>query len=80
VIYRIERTEDEDFFYKKITIEAEGMSEPMVHVEQVRKFSLFDLDCLFRVNGLKLKEVFGDYGLGEFRREDSPRMILLAQK
>jgi SAM-dependent methyltransferase len=80
VFYKIERTEDEDFFYKKITIGAEGMSEPMVHVEQVRKFSLFDLDCLFRVNGLKLKEVFGDYGLGEFRREDSGRMILVGEK
>lgn len=53
---------------------------PMEYTEQVRKFSLFDLDCLFRSNGLKLKKVFGDYGLGEFRREESWRMILVGEK
>jgi SAM-dependent methyltransferase len=79
IVYHISRWTDERFFYKKIVIEnmPAGQAE---FVEQVAKLGLDDFDCLFERNGLQIKKVFGDYGLGEYNSGTSPRMILVAGK
>jgi hypothetical protein len=79
IVYHISRWTDERFFYKKIVIEnmPAGQAE---FVEQVAKFGLDDFACLFERNGLQIKKVFGDYGLGEYNSGTSPRMILVAGK
>ena len=79
IVYHISRWTDERFFYKKIVIEnmPAGQAE---FVEQVAKFDLDDFACLLERNGLQIKKVFGDYGLGAYSSETSPRLILVAGK
>jgi hypothetical protein len=48
--------------------------------EQVEKLRLGDFDILFKKNGLKLKKVFGDYKLGNYDPDLSPRLIMVAEK
>ena len=50
------------------------------YIEQVAKFNVGDFDYLFERNGLQIKKVYGDYGLGEYNSGRSPRMILVAEK
>lgn len=75
VHYHISRWSDERFFYKKIRID--DMHE---YVEQVTKFNLKDFEYMFEVNGLKLENVYGNYGLNEYDETDSPRLIMLSRK
>ena len=75
ISYDITRWEDETNIYKKIQVG--NLHE---FTEQVQKFTIFDFDCMFRKAGLQLQKVYGDYELGEYDRETSPRLILLAKK
>jgi hypothetical protein len=49
-------------------------------VEQVEKLRLEDFDILFKRNGLRLKNVFGDYKLGAYDPDYSPRLVMVAEK
>jgi len=80
IIYHITRHSDEKHFFKKITIEDIQPGEPFEYTEQVAKFSLTDFDKMFSLHGLELQQVFGDYNLGSYDAEKSPRLILLAKK
>ena len=80
VHYRISRWSDEKFIYKKINIEEPVFGAPLEYTEQVRKFSLSELNELFLANGLKIRKLFGDYELNEFDSLKSPRIILIAEK
>lgn len=80
VIYHITRRVDETHFFKKIVIEDIRPGKPFEYTEQVKKFSLDDFDQLFKRNGLKLQQVYGDYELNLYNRDSSPRMILIAEK
>jgi len=79
VIYHISRWTDEQFFYKKISIENMPLAQSEF-VEQVAKLDLNAFDYMFERNGLKLEKVYGDYRLNEYDSVSSPRMILLAKK
>jgi len=78
--YHITRWMDESFIYKKIIIEVEQSGEPFEHVEQVARFGFKNFDKMFRENGLKIRDVFGDYELNPFDVQASPRLILVAEK
>ena len=39
-----------------------------------------DFEDMFRNNGLRLMNVFGDYHLNAYRNEASPRIILIVKK
>jgi len=80
IIYHITRHSDEKHFFKKITIEDIQPGEPFEYTEQVAKFSLTDFDKMFSLHGLELQQVSGDYNLGSYDAEKSPRLILLAKK
>ena len=71
---------DEHHFYKKIRIEDEMNSEPLEFMEQVAKFSMGDFNEMLSYHGMQLQEVLGDYQLGSYDIQRSPRMILLALK
>ena len=71
---------DETHFYKKITVEDDALSEPLVFTEKVAKFSLGDFTEMFAFQGLMIEEVFGDYNFADYHVKKSPRLIMVARK
>ena len=71
---------DETHFYKKIIIEDECLSEPLIFVEKVAKFSLGDFTEMFAYQGLQIQEVFGDYNFSNYDTRKSPRLVMIAKK
>ena len=80
ILYKITRWTDEKHFYKRIVLDNIGSRYPVEFNEQVRKFNLEDFNQMFASNNLHLQHVYGDYQLGEYDKERSPRLILFAQK
>ncbi|MEO6406997.1 MAG: class I SAM-dependent methyltransferase, partial [Ferruginibacter sp.] len=70
---------DETHFYKKITVEDEALTEPLIYTEKVAKFSLGDFTDMFSYQGLQIKEVFGDYNFNNYSLKTSPRLITIAE-
>jgi SAM-dependent methyltransferase len=48
--------------------------------ESVQLLGLDDFKAMFKQSGLKLEKVFGDYKLGSYEPESSPRLIMIARK
>jgi SAM-dependent methyltransferase len=71
---------DEEYFYKKIEVEHDSFTEPHVYYEKVAKFSLGDFTDMLAYQGMQIKEVFGNYKLGNYHVRNTPRMIMVAQK
>ena len=80
IVYKITRWTDEKHFYKRIVLDNTGSRYPVEFNEQVRKFSLADFNQMFASHNLHLQQVYGDYQLGQYDKENSPRLILIAQK
>lgn len=80
ITYDIHRWHDEDFFFKKITVAAPALTEPLVYTEKVAKFSLGDFTDMLSYQGLQVKEVFGDYELKGYDVRKTPRMVIVAGK
>ncbi|MCX7877811.1 MAG: class I SAM-dependent methyltransferase [Ignavibacteria bacterium] len=59
-----------------------GKGPPLMNkfYEQIRLYSLKELKKMFRVNGLKIISIFGDYAGKDFNLKKSERLILLAEK
>ena len=71
---------DEDFFYKKIEVMDEMLTEPLVYNEKVAKFTLGDFTDMFAYQGLQIQEVYGDYDFGRYDVKKSNRLIMIAKK
>ncbi len=81
VTYHLTKWQDKTHFYKKIFIEdKKNLTLPLEFTETVAKFSLGDFKRMFACHGLHIKEVFGDYGLGDYDPIKSPRLIMIAWK
>jgi len=80
IVYKIKRWTDEKHFYKSIVLANTGSRYPVEFNEQVRKFRVEDFNQMFANNNLQLQRVYGDYQLGTYDKETSPRLILFAQK
>jgi len=80
VLFHITKWMDETHFYKKIEIEDERLDRPLEFFEKIAKFSLGELSDMLAYQNLQVKDVFGDYRLGPYRMNESPRLILVAQK
>lgn len=80
IVYKINRWTDEKHFYKKIVLTNTGSRYPIQFNEQVRKFRLDDFNQMFANHNLHLQQVYGDYQLGNYDKERSPRLIMIAQK
>ncbi len=78
--YTINKWSDDKHFYKKILVEDIALLKPMQYTEKVAKFSLQDFENMFKKQGLKIKEVFGNYNFAEYNATTSPRLIMIAQK
>ncbi len=71
---------DESHFYKKIIIEDNKLTEPLIYTEKVAKFSLGDFTDMLAYQGMQVKEVFGDYQFKSYSIKKSPRLIIIAEK
>jgi len=80
ILFNISRWSDDDYIYKKISIDDASTKVPLVFMEKVANFNLDDFTELFQENGLTINEVFGNYQLEPFDAIHSPRMIMIAQK
>jgi SAM-dependent methyltransferase len=80
VNYHIRRWHNDTHFYKYIKVTNVLEHGNVEYTEQVEKLRLTDFDILFKRNGLRLKKVFGDYDLNAYDPEDSPRLIMIAEK
>lgn len=78
--YEIVRWDDEQFFYKKITVTDAALQEPLVFTEKVAKFNLGDFTEMLSFQNMQITDVFGDYELNSYDIRATPRMIILAKK
>lgn len=63
------------FIVKDISFDYQG--ESYAFSEKVRAFDLADFEKLFNEAQIDLIEIFGDYHLGKFDTQTSPRLILI---
>ncbi len=63
---------------KKITVHHDGQTDTFQ--ESVRLFTLHDLKEMYARVGLDLVALFGDYDGGDYEPDESPRLLLHAQK
>jgi SAM-dependent methyltransferase len=80
ISFSITRSADDNYIYKRITVEDPAIATPLKFMEKVANFSLDDFTQMFAVNNLTIISVLGNYQLEPFDPEESPRMILIAQK
>jgi SAM-dependent methyltransferase len=80
MVFHIERSHDQDYFYKKISIHTPDKRKPLIFMEKVANFDLNSFQNMFALNGLTLLNVFGDYSLHAFMENESPRMIMIFRK
>jgi SAM-dependent methyltransferase len=79
ITYRLTRWTDARHFFKRIVVE-DGTGEPLEYVERVARFTLADFEYMLAPHDLSIEEVLGDYRLGPYDSQTSPRMILVARK
>ena len=77
--YRIARWTDPGHFFKRIEVDA-GNGAAELHMERVAKLRLPDFERLLARAGLQIEAVFGDYALGPYDADASPRLIVVARK
>jgi SAM-dependent methyltransferase len=80
VRFHVTKWMDERHFYKKIDIADGRLDQHFQFHEQVAKFSLEDFTDMLAIQGLRIKDVFGDYHLGPYRSNESPRLIMVVQR
>jgi SAM-dependent methyltransferase len=78
--YRVRRWTDGRCFFKRIAIDEGCGEEPIVHREQVARFSLGDFERLLAPHGLEITELYGDYRLNRYNARTSPRLVLVARQ
>ena len=78
--FSIIRESDSQYFYKKIQVEDPSLSTPLLFIEKVARFTIEDFTKMFSANGHTLLWAAGNYRLDAFDPEQSPRMIMVAQK
>ncbi len=78
--YEIHRWDDEDHFYKKITVTDPLLPKPFENIERVAKFSLGDFTEMLAYQDLQVQEVFGDYTFASYDVRKTPRLIIVAAK
>ncbi len=76
--YHVSKWFDDKHFYKKIVVEDAALAKPLQYTEKVSKFTLNDFENMFAKQGLKIKEIFGDYDFNKYDAKTSPRLIMIA--
>jgi len=79
--FHITKWHDEEHFFKQIQV-MDIQSNKLKHLftERVAKFSLGDFTEMLGYHKMQIQQVFGDYQLGRYDVNRSPRMIIIAKK
>jgi hypothetical protein len=81
VKFHISKWQTEEHFFKQIQItDQEHIAPRHLYTERVAKFSLGDFNDMLSYQHMQIIEVFGNYQLGQYDVQRSPRMIIVAQK
>lgn len=80
VNFVISKWSDERHYFKKINVQDPNLEDSFSFTERVAKFSLSDFQEMFSHHHLHIRELFGNYQLESFSPNDSPRLIMLAEK
>jgi SAM-dependent methyltransferase len=80
IVYRVSRWSDAAAIHKRIVVDDPAAPAPLSFVERVAKLAPRDFARLFTRAGLVVEALFGDYALGAFDVNVSPRLILVARK
>jgi hypothetical protein len=67
-------------FIKRSSLLIPLLTEPIIHVEKVAKFSLGDFTDMLAFQGVQVTEVFGDYELHHYDVRKTPRLIIIGKK
>ncbi len=73
--FYIKRYLKNGYIHKEINFEAEGKA--FSFVEKVKALTLENFQNYFAQAGVHLLEIFGDYNLNTFHKDNSPRLILV---
>jgi SAM-dependent methyltransferase len=79
-VYTITRRCDGRHFYKRIGIEDPQLKKPLEYTEKVAVFTPGDFKNMLGSVGLQVRHVYGDYKLNPYDPEQSPRIIMVAEK
>ncbi|PUZ30388.1 Methyltransferase domain-containing protein [Chitinophaga costaii] len=80
VVFDIRREVRDHQFIKEIRILDRDKPARAVFTECVNAFTLANFQQMFAQQGLKIQDVFGDYYFNAYSDQQSPRLILLAEK
>ena len=79
-LYEIHRWDDDNHFFKKITVNDPSLLSSLKYTEKVAKFSLGDFTDMLSYQGLQIQEVFGDYHFNHYDVRNTTRLIIIATK
>lgn len=78
--FHITKWQNEDHFFKQIQVKDGSNNLKHLFTERVAKFSLGDFTEMLAYHKMQVQQVFGDYKLGRYDVNKSPRMIIIAKK
>lgn len=73
--FHINRRHEDGFIIKEISFDADG--EHHEYVEKVKALRLADFEEMMNEHGIYLLDVFGDYKLRKFYKNESDRLIMI---
>ncbi|MDV7187495.1 class I SAM-dependent methyltransferase [Lutibacter sp. TH_r2] len=77
ITFNISRYIEGKFIVKQIEFKADGKEH--VYFEKVKNLDLNRIQEYMNLAGLKVKHIFGDYKLNEFKKNSSDRLIIIAE-
>ncbi|MCG2616878.1 class I SAM-dependent methyltransferase [Terrimonas sp. NA20] len=80
ILYQFDLSQNETHFLHTITITSPGTNEPVAFAFERAKLSVGDFTEMLAFQKLQVKEVFGDYSLGEYHLSETPRLVVVAEK
>ncbi len=81
ITFHVSKWHDEHHFFKQIQVtDASNILPKHLSTEKVAKFTLGDFTDMLAYQKMQVQDVFGDYQLGSYDVNTSPRMIIVAKK
>ncbi|MET0465063.1 MAG: class I SAM-dependent methyltransferase [Chitinophagaceae bacterium] len=78
--YHFHLTQNETHFIYKIRVISPDPKKSNEFIFERTKFSVGDFTEMLAFQQLQVKEIFGDYSLGEYHLSGTPRLIVVAEK
>ena len=75
ITFNIKRYVEDGYILKDISFSDKGAKH--VYTEKVKALSLEDFQKYFKIANIDLLDIFGDYKLGKYNKENSERLIMI---